>query len=378
MSSLEKLAKTTITDLKGKKLLRQLQQSVREDGVYITRGKKRLMSFSCNDYLGLSNHPKLKKAGIDAIKKYGAGAGASRFVTGNNPLYAELEKCLAKLKSTDDAIIFGSGYLTNMGVIPAIVTKGDLIIIDKLAHACLIDGAKLSGAKILRFAHNDVEKCSEIIKKHRKNYKKCLIITDGVFSMDGDIAPTDELYDLAKANDAWLMTDDAHGIGVLNGGIGSSPNKKPHIQMGTLSKAVGCYGGYVCASSKLIQMLRNKCRSLIYSTALPPSVIASAIAALEIIANDKALTKKPLENAKYFCSLLGIKEAESPIVSMILGSEEKALNASKALEEEGFLVSAIRPPTVPKGTSRLRFTFSCLHKRKDIGMLAQIIKQRLL
>lgn len=378
MNSLENLADNRLKQLKEQNLYRQMNNIERTDSVYVEIDGKKLISFSCNDYLGFSNDNIIKKAAIDAIEKYGTGAGASRLVSGNHPLYSELESKLARLKSTEKALVFGSGYLTNIGVISALVGKGDLIIMDRLAHACLIDGAKLSGAKLMRFAHNSVEKCAEILKKYRKQYKSCLIITDGVFSMDGDVAPVDELFALANRHDAWLMTDDAHGVGVLNDGAGSSPSAKPHIQMGTLSKAIGSYGGYVCASAKIIDYLTNKCRSLVYSTALPPSVVAASIAAIDIINSDKERVAKPLANAQYFTELLGVENAQSSIVAIILGDEKKALSGASMLREQGFFVSAIRPPTVPTGTCRLRFTFSCLHKRKDIGILAGIIKQRLL
>lgn len=419
MPSLEKTAQQYLTEAEEAGLLRCLKTTDRLDGVSVIRDGKRLISFSCNDYLGLSHHEKVIAAGVAALQKYGAGAGASRLITGNYPLYDELETKLAKIKGTESAIVFGSGYLANIGTIPALVGRGDLIIADKLVHACLLDGAVLSGAKLMRFAHNDLTKCESLLKANRKKYKNCLIITDHVFSMDGDIAPVDELYELALNYDAWLMTDDAHGLGLsLKGsfagdfvvgsvldssrtpkyaadlravppknplasdpfkespaGILNRSVKKPHIQMGTLSKAAGCYGGYVCASAKIIEYLRNKTRSFVYSTGLPPSVTASAIAALDIIMEDKELCEKPLANAQYFTSLLGITEAQSPIVAVILGDEQKVLDLSFRLEHEGFLVSAIRPPTVPKGTARLRFTFSALHNREDIRKLAEIMRE---
>ncbi len=375
MPSIDNFVTNKMDELKKSSLLRTLQTTFRTDNVYIERNGTRLISFSCNDYLGLSQNSEVKKSSIEAIEKYGSGSGASRLITGNNPLYDEVEKKLATLKSTEDAIVFGSGYLTNIGVIPALAGKDDLIIADKLIHACLIDGIKLSGAKFFRFNHNSIEKCEELLKKHRNNHKNCLIITDGIFSMDGDAAPIDDLYNLAEKYDAWLMTDDAHGLGVLNNGIGSSPNKKPHIQMGTLSKAVGVYGGYVCTSQKVADYLRNSARSFIYSTALPPAVLAAAAKALDIIANDSELIEKPLNNARLFTKLLGLPTAQSSIVPIIIGDEDKAIEASRQLEQDGFLVSAIRPPTVPKGTARLRFTFSALHKAKDIEKLAEAIKK---
>lgn len=378
MPDLDEFADISLKNLKKQGRLRSLKDVERSEGVYLIKNGKRLISFSCNDYLGLSGHPKVKQAAIDAIEKYGAGSGASRLITGSHPLYKKLEDKLAKLKGTQSALVFGSGYLANVGIIPALCKKGDLIIADKLVHACLIDGAKLSGATLKRFKHNDVNSCEKILKENRSGYNNCLIITDGVFSMDGDVAPVDNLCELAEKYDAWLMTDDAHGLGILNGGTGSALNKKPHIQMGTLSKAAGVYGGYVCASQKVIDYLVNHARSFIYSTGLPPSVIASAIASLEIIGDDKDLIKKPLENARYFTSLLGMDEAQSSIVPLIIGDEDKALAASEFLEDNGFLVSAIRPPTVPKGTARLRFTFSALHSRSDIEKLARLVRKNVI
>jgi 8-amino-7-oxononanoate synthase len=386
MPPLEKIADKYISELQEKSLFRELKDTQRRDGIYVSRGGKQLISFSCNDYLGLSHHPKVKQAAIDAIEKYGAGSGASRFVTGNNPLYNELESRLARLKNTEDAIVFGSGYLANIGIIPALVGKGDLIIADKLVHACLIDGAMLSGAKLMRFAHNNMQKCEELLQKHRHEFTNCLILTDHVFSMDGDVAPIGQLLELAGKYDAGLLSDDAHGLGVLESGIKNLESRKPdsnYLQMGTLSKAVGSYGGYVCTSKKIADYLRNKCRSLIYSTALPPSVLASAIAALEIIENDAELVRRAGENARYFVSKLQVascklQESQSSIVALILGSAEAAIKASKILEDEGFLVSAIRPPTVPPGTARLRFTFSALHKREDIEKLAKVVTEKIL
>lgn len=356
-----------LLDLKKNNLFRQLYETERFDGVHINRNGKRLISFSCNDYLGLSQNEQIKTAAIVAIEKYGVGSGASRFVTGNTTLYQELEEKLAKMKATDDAIVFGSGYLANIGVIPALVGKEDVIIADKLIHACMLDGAKLSGAKLIRFSHNSVDKCEELLKKHRNSFKNCLILTEHVFSMDGDVAPISELYSLAEKYNACLMTDDAHGFGIL-------ASQKAHLQMGTLSKAVGCYGGYVCASKDIIEYLRNKSRSLIYSTALPPSVLASASQSLQIIDQNIGKPCKALQNAQYFCEILGLAKAQSSIVPLILGDEQKAIVASQMLEEAGFLVSAIRPPTVPKNTARLRFTFSSLHSRENIDNIAKFIR----
>lgn len=377
MATLDTILRKKLEELEAKHLRRNLQETAREDGVWVVRNGKRLLSFSCNDYLGLSQHHQVKQAAIEAIDTCGAGAGASRLVTGNHPLYARLESMLASIKGTESALVFGSGYLTNIGVIPALVGKGDLILADKLVHACLIDGAQLSSATLKRFSHNSVESLEKLLKTHRKSYQNCLILTDGVFSMDGDIAPIDAMMKLAKQYDVWLLTDDAHGLGLLGGGAGSAGDakQKPHIQMGTLSKAVGVYGGYVCASKRMVDYLKTTARSLVYSTALPPAAVAASIAALEIIEEDKPLREKPLELARLFAHELGLPEPQSSIVPMIIGEETKALAASKQLEVNGFLVSAIRPPTVPKGTARLRFTFSALHHAEDVVRLAASCKE---
>ena len=357
--------------LKEKNLYRQLKISDSLDTIHVKQNGKKYISFCSNDYLGLAQNKLVKNAAIAAIKKYGFGSGASRYVTGNNSLYEKLENKLSKLKNTDNTIIFGSGYLTGIGVIPALVENGDLIIADKLIHSSLLDGCKLSGAKLMRFRHNEIHHAQEILKKERKNFKKCLIITETVFSMDGDLGEIDELLELAENFDAFLLSDDAHGIGIIKQKFKKSAL---HIQVGTLSKAVGGYGGYVCASKLIIDYLRNFAKSAIYSTALPPAVLAGNLKALEIISRDKKLGKKALENANYFCNLLKLPKAESTIIPIIIGDAAKSLAISKKIKDQGFLISAIRPPTVEANKSRLRITFCALHKKSDIQKLAKIIE----
>lgn len=366
MTSLSDVAREKLTSLNDNALRRELKIVEREDNCLITHEGKPLISFSCNDYLGMSQHEKVKEAAIKAIEKYGAGAGASRLVTGNHPLYAELEQKIARWKGFEAALVVGSGYLANIGVIPALVGKGDLIIADRLVHACLIDGAKLSGAKLLRFKHNNLKDCKRILTGQRKAFRHCLIITDEVFSMDGDIAPLTELARLAKQHNAWLMADGAHGLTKLSAEV--------DIYVGTLSKTLGSYGGYICARKDVIDYIINSARSFIFSTALPPSAVAAANAALDLIRRFPEMTLLPLNNARFFTEELGLPLAESSIVPLILGDEKKALIASAALAEAGYLAVAIRPPTVPKGTSRLRFAFSALHKKRDILAVAEIAK----
>ncbi len=338
---------------------------------------KSLISFSCNDYLGLSHHPTLLEKANEAARLYGTGAAASRLITGNYPLLEELEEKLAKLKNTQACLVFGSGFLANIGLIPALAGSDDLILVDELAHACLNSGARLSGAKVIRFKHNDYADLENHLTAQRKSSSKCLILTDTVFSMDGDLAPLPALRDIANRYDSWLVTDDAHGIGVIGagrgGGFAYDPPVVADVQMGTLSKALGSYGGYVCGSQKLVDLLVNRARSFVYSTGLPPMSTAAALAALEIIEQDPTLVDKPLACAKQFCDRVGIPTPQSPIVPVIFGDNDTVIAVSEKLANEGFLVSAIRPPTVPDNTARLRIAFNASHKTADIDRLADLI-----
>ncbi len=380
--SLNAFAENKLAALKQRNLLRTLAETERLGPVEVQRGAKRLISFSCNDYLNLSQHPKIKAAAIEATERYGAGSGASRLVTGNHPLYAVLEEKLAALKETEAACVFGSGYLANTGIIPALIGADDMVCIDELSHACIFAGSKLTAGAVHVFRHNDTGHLTDILEAHREDHPRVLIVTDGVFSMDGDLAPLAALSDLAAEHDAWLMTDDAHGIGVVGGGKGSSfTNGGAHsvpLQMGTLSKAIGSYGGYLCASAPVIDLIRTRCRTLFYSTALPPGTLGAAIAALDLIQDDPDYAALPLEKAKAFTAMLGLADAESPIVPIVLGDTQRTLDASTLLEDEGYLVIAIRPPTVPDGTARLRVTFTAAHNDDDIARLAEIIKIRIL
>ena len=374
MTSLEDMARTKLAALEGEHLRRTLAQTAREDGVWVTRDGRRLLSFSCNDYLGLTHHPAVKAAAIAAIQTHGAGAGASRLVTGNHPLYAELETRLARLKGTQAACVFGSGYLANAGIVPVIVGEGDLLLVDALAHSCLWAGAQLSRATVLTFRHNDVAHAAQLLHLHRARHEHALIVTDHVFSMDGDLAPLGELSALARKHDAWLMTDDAHGLGVVAHDAAGAAD----LQMGTLSKALGSYGGYVCASRPVIDLIETRARTLIYSTGLPPGSVAAAIAALDVIAGDPALAARPLAKAQAFTRALNLPLAQSPIVPVLLGDAVAALKAQGVLEREGFLVTAIRPPTVPAGTARLRFAFTAGHPDNEVARLAHLVREQIL
>ena len=378
-SSLDNFAEQKLAVIEQHGLRRVLDTTSRGMAGEAYRGGKRLISFCCNDYLGLSQHPKVRKAAADAILTFGAGAGASRLVTGNHPLYVTLEKSLSEIKRSDSAVVFGSGYLANLGAIPVFAGPEDLCLTDELAHASMHAGLRASGSKIEYFFHNDLEDCRQKLMEKRASYEKCLILTEGVFSMDGDRAPLQGLCDLAEEFEAWLFVDDAHGLGVLGDGAGSVAaaglQKRVHLQMGTLSKSVGSYGGFLSGSAPVIDLLVNRARSLIYETGLPPPAVAASIAALDIIKTDNNLVSRPLKLARGFAESLGLPEAQSAIVPLMLGSPKAALKASLNLQEEGFLVTAIRPPTVPKGTARLRFTFCANHLDEDVSRLIKAVRR---
>ncbi|WP_066680983.1 8-amino-7-oxononanoate synthase [Caulobacter sp. CCH9-E1] len=376
MQSLDAFAGGKLAALEAKSLRRWLKPTRRHDGAMVERDGRRLISFSCNDYLGLSQHPQVRAAAAEAALNYGAGAAASRLVTGDHPLLGDLEKRLARLKGTEAACVFGSGYLANTGVIPTLVGPGDVVLIDALAHACIWAGAQLSGAKIVKFAHNDVADLERLLEAERPLARHALVATDGVFSMDGDIAPLDRLSQICARHDAWLLSDDAHGVGVLAEGRGSAalfPDAEIPLQMGTLSKALGSYGGYLCGSQAVVGLLKTRARTLVYATGLPPASAAAALTALDLIETQPELTVQPLAKAKLFTGRLGLPDAQSPIVPVVVGTADAALAASAALEALGFLVVAIRPPTVPEGTARLRVAFNAVHADDDVIRLADAI-----
>lgn len=382
MRSLDEFATGKLAELEAGSLRRTLVDTIRVTGIWTLRDRRRLLSFCCNDYLNLTHHPAVIEAAGQALRLYGVGAGASRLITGNHPLFAELEGRLARIKETHDACVFGSGYLANLGIIPALVGSNDLILIDELSHACLFGGARLSRATVIPYRHADVAHVESLLTEQRRRHRHALIATDGVFSMDGDLAPLPGLAALAQAHEAWLLSDDAHGLGVIGGGRGSafagSAKAEVPLQMGTLSKAIGAYGGYLCASAPAVDLMRNRARTLIYSTGLPPAIAAAAIAGLDLIEREPAYAALPLGKAKTFARAAGLAVPQSPIVPVIVGEAKAALAASHLLEEEGFLVTPIRPPTVPYGTARLRLTFTAQHPDNEIERLAQIVRTRIL
>jgi 8-amino-7-oxononanoate synthase len=371
MPTLNQHCTKALAQFEATRLRRHLRAATQLQGspTHVMVDGRTLICFAANDYLGLRGDARVIAAGQTALAEYGAGAGASRLVTGNHPLYAPLEQKLAAMKGAEAALVFGSGYLTNLGVIPALMDKGDVIFADKLVHACIIDAAQLSGARLIRFAHNDMVHLETLLKAHREDSTNALIVTDHVFSMDGDIAPLAQLAALGEQYDAWTMADDAHGLGVVNA---AAPMD---IWMGTLSKAAGVYGGYVVGSQALIDFLTTAARSFVFSTGLPPAVCASAFAALEIIEAEPERGLRALAHARRITDALGLPAAHSAIVPIMFGTPERALAASEALKAKGLLAVAIRPPTVPQGTARLRLAMSASHTDAEVETLINALKE---
>ncbi len=344
-----------------------------------------LINFSSNNYLGLAGDPVLKKAACDAIEKYGCSSTASRLMCGNLDLNEELEKRIAGFKRTEAALIFSSGYMANIGVISALMGRQDIIFADKDNHASLVDGCILSRAKLIRYPHRDMKYLKQILKNTGK-YGRRLIVTDSVFSMDGDIAPLPEITELANTYGCMVMIDDAHATGVLGRtGRGSMeyfdiPEEAIDIHMGTFGKALGSFGAYVAGSRKLRELLINKARSFIFTTALPPSVIGSVIAAISILETDNTRIKTLNKNADYFRNRLrkegfNILDTKTQIIPLIVGENGKAIQLGKFLMQNGIFAVPIRPPTVPRNTARIRFSITAAHSREELGYTIEIIKK---
>jgi glycine C-acetyltransferase/8-amino-7-oxononanoate synthase len=377
--------------LRAASLDRHLREISSSQGPEIEIGGRRLVNFSSNDYLGLANDSRLRKAAIAAINEFGLGAGASRLISGTQSPHVRLERALAKWKGTEAALCFSSGYATALGTIPALVTKDDVILLDKLCHASLIDGAKLSGAVLRIFPHNNLRKLESHLEWARREHpgKRVLIVTESVFSMDGNRAPLRKLVELKKRFDALLMLDEAHAVGVIgaNGrGLAAEENvsEDVDVQMGTLSKALGASGGYICGSRDLIEWLINRARSFIYSTASPPAIAAAALAAVTFLSSSEGEERRLLlwERIKVLCELLPVNamnkkrsDAGSAIFPWIVGDDQAALDLAAALKSEGFLVPAIRYPSVAKGSARLRITVTALHQEDQIHSLCEAIKR---
>jgi 8-amino-7-oxononanoate synthase len=377
--------------LRGRSLERKLREISSAQGPEVQIVGRQLINFSSNDYLGLANDSRLREAAIAAIGEFGVGAGASRLVSGTQSPHLRLESALANWKGTEAALCFSSGYAAALGTIPALVAKNDIILLDKLCHASLIDGAKLSGAILRVFPHNHLGKLENHLEWAQREHadKHILILTESVFSMDGDRAPLRELIELKKRFGALLMLDEAHAVGVIgpNGrGLAAAENldRDVDVQMGTLSKALGTSGGYICGCRSLIDWLINRARSFIYSTAPPSGIAAAALAAVNFLISPEGEERRRLlwERIRLMRELLPsdgsnkkTTDAASAIFPWIVGDEEAAINLASALQREGFFVPAIRYPTVAKGSARLRITVTAAHEEQQIRSLCQAIKR---
>jgi len=370
--------------LDGAGLRRTLKAIDGPQGAHVIVDNRRCVQLCSNDYLGLASHPLLKEAAIRAIEKYGAGAGASRLVTGNMAPHRELEERISAFKSTEAALLFNSGYNANLGVITALAGRGDEIFSDRLNHASIVDACVLSRARLTRYPHRDAAALERLLE--RSAAKQKLIVTDGVFSMDGTIAPAAELSALAARYRATLIIDDAHATGVLGGkgrgtlehfGMAAGPDI---IQMGTLGKALGSFGAFIAGSRALVDLLVSKARPFIFTTALPPAVCAASSKAIEIVDTQPELVARLKKNAlllRLRLSRAGLASTDgvTPIVPIPVGDARRAVALCERLLEAGVFIQAIRPPTVPEGTSRLRATISAAHTEKDIMTAVAAIKE---
>ena len=379
MDSLDAQLTTKLSALTEQGLHRSLRVMESARGPRITCAGRELINFSSNDYLGLAYHPAVAQAMNEATVRWGVGSTASRLICGTTSEHAALEEELAAAKGTEAALVFSTGVAAATGTIPALVGKGDVIIMDKLAHACLIDGARASEATLRIFSHNDLEKLESHLGWAREKHPdaKVMIITESVFSMDGDLAPLRELVELKERFGAILFLDEAHAVGVRGQGAQGLAGEQGlidriEIQMGTLGKALGVSGGYIAGSRTLIDFLINRARSFIFSTAPPPAVAAACRAALRIVQSPEggSLKVRLWENIQLLASSLEIPIAPSAIIPLILGSEERAMAGATLLSDAGFFVPAIRYPTVPRQTARLRITLSAAHEPDQIRELA--------
>lgn len=385
ISSFDSWINDSLNETKNSNLHRKLVEISSSMGPEILINNKVYYQFASNNYLGLTINSKVINTSISHTKKYGTGTGGSRLVTGTSDLHAKLEKQIARFKKTADSIVFSSGYLASIGVISSIMSKGDIIFSDELNHACLIDGARLSKSKIIIYKHLDMKDLEEKLRKNKNFNGKKMIITDSVFSMDGDIAPLDKIVSLCKKYKCISMIDEAHATGVLGlNGSGASEmfglQNDIDICMGTLSKAVGSIGGYVAGSKNLIDFLKNKARSFIFDTSLPASSLSASIKSIDIIKSRRKLRddlNKNISLIKDFLSnsKLNYIDSSTPIIPIVVGDEKKALNYSKFLMMNQIYVPAVRPPSVPKGESRIRITLMSSHKKKHIGKLIKILKE---
>jgi 8-amino-7-oxononanoate synthase len=386
VASFDQELQTRLAAIRAAGLLRQLRRVDSPQGPRIEVGGKTLLNFSSNDYLGLANHPALKEAAIKATEKFGAGAGASRLICGSLAPFHELEETLAAFKGTEAALTFSTGYAAAVGTITALLGKDDIIIVDKLVHACIVDAAKLSGAKLRVFAHNDLNDLEDKLKWATANIQhrtQTLIVTESIFSMDGDAAPLREIVALKEKYGAWLMVDEAHATGLYGANRRGLAEKlgvrdSIEIQMGTLGKALGASGGYICGSRALVDFLVNRARSFIFSTAPVPAAAGAAQAALQLVQTNEGATRNEQlwQNIRALQSKIQNPKSKiaSAIIPLIIGDESAAVAAAEQLREQGMFVPAIRYPTVARGAARLRITLTAAHADADVTALITALK----
>lgn len=367
-----------LQELEADGLLRGIRPLDSPAGPSVIRSGRELWNFASNDYLGLSLHHRIKDAFCEGIGRFGAGSTASRLVCGTQPPHLLLEETLAAKKGTEAALTFSSGYAAALGTIPVIAGKDDFIILDKLSHASLVDASRLSGATIRVFPHNDLGKLSRLLSSIRAKspHSIILVVTESIFSMDGDLCPLREILDLTEAHDAHLFLDEAHAIGVLGNqgmGLAEELNLQDRIafQMGTLSKAVGLSGGYIAAKRAWVDLFINRSRSFIYSTAPPPAVAHAATTSLDLISSAEGQALR----TKLFSNVQMLANHPSPVIPHVFGGNLEVLQAASTLESLGFLVPAIRFPTVPRGTARLRVSVSAAHTPTAVSALAEAISE---
>jgi glycine C-acetyltransferase len=379
-----------LDDLKQRGTYFKLRELEDEQGPVCTYDGKKVINLASNNYLGLCNHPTLREAAIEATKTYGVGSGAVRTIAGTMKIHMELEEKIARFKNVEACVVFQSGFTANAGTVSSILGKEDFIISDELNHASIIDGARLSRAKIKVFRHKDVAHAEEQLKEIANEPGRKLIITDGVFSMDGDIGPVDKLCDLADKYGAIMMVDDAHASGVLGrNGRGSIDHFGCHgrvdIQVGTLSKAIGALGGYVCGSRDLIDYLYHRARPFLFSTSHPPSVAATCIAAFDLLENEPERIERLWSNTRYFKAELGrigfdiggvtTPASETSITPIIIGDGKKTMEFSKALFDAGLMATGIAFPTVPEGKARIRTIMTSEHTKDQLDQALDTLER---
>lgn len=371
-----------LTALEKRHLLRKTTSYMPISPTQVWQKGKEYLMLASNNYLGLTHHPFVIQSAIEAIYQYGTGAGGARLTTGTYPLVEELERELADFKETEAAVVFNAGYMANVGIISSLAKKDDIIYSDELNHASIIDGCRLSKAEVKVYRHADMKHLAVLLRENSCKGQQW-IITDGVFSMDGDIAPLEEIVFLAKRYQAMVIVDDAHATGVIGpGGKGTaayfSLGGQVEVQIGTLSKSLGAEGGFVTGSKVLVEYIKNTARSFIFTTALAPAVVGAGLASLCQLRAQPELVTKLSENASHMRNRLkeaGIQvlEGQTPIIPIVVGDADKALRLKEYCREQGVILSAIRPPTVPAGTSRLRLTVSAAHGKEELDFAAHVI-----